>query len=181
VLAYLTRNLFLLILGLLGLFHWLGSWTGMFGHASYAFDVQDPRLMSLASLGVIGVGLVHEHHLQVRAPRFHEAYQVVGLLYLNVSLLILSIDGWHLDRLLPWVAVFTAATLLQIVAGARLHSPRFLGFGVTFLFIDLFTRFHEHFWDRLGKGLFFLVGGCGLFIAGAVAEQILRRSVRSAS
>ena len=29
------------------------------------------------------------------------------------------------------------------------------GFGLTFLFINLYTRFFEHFWDHMHKAIFF--------------------------
>jgi hypothetical protein len=180
LLAYQSRNTFLLVLALIAFFHWVGSFTSMFGRSGYEVEIQDPRLMSLVAFGVIVVGVAHERSRAslLRLPRFHVAYQAMGLLYLNLSLLILSID-WRKESALPWVIVFTLATIGQILAGARLHNPTLLGFGVTFLFIDLYTRFHERFWDRLDKGLFFLLGGLGLFGAGAAAEVLLRRAQRS--
>jgi hypothetical protein len=179
-LAYQSRNTFLLTLGLIAFFHWVGSFTAMFGRSSYDLSVQDPRLMCMVALGVLCVGIAHERSRAalLRTPRFHVAYQAMGLVYLNLSLLILSIE-WRDEAALPWVIVFTLATIGQILAGARLHSSTLLGFGVTFLFIDLYTRFHERFWDQLGKGLFFLFGGLGLLGAGAAAEALLRRARRS--
>jgi uncharacterized membrane protein len=41
--------------------------------------------------------------------------------------------------------------------------------------VNLFTRYYERFWDALGKGLFFLLGGAALLALGAVAERIARR------
>src|SRR5262249_49426774 len=41
--AYRLRNTFVLILSLLALFHWAGSWTGMVGRSTYEVDIQDPR------------------------------------------------------------------------------------------------------------------------------------------
>lgn len=179
-LAYRFRNLFLLILGLLGLFHWVGSWTSMFGRSGYGVEIQDPRLMCLAALAAIALGIFHERRLRPRTGRFYLAYQAVGLVYLNLSLLILTIDtGYRAERWgaspLFWMALFAAASLGQLVAGARLHNGLFTGFGVTTLCLNLYTRFFEHYWDGMHAGTFFLVGGGALFVAGAACEVLLGR------
>ena len=66
---------------------------------------------------------------------------------------------------------FTAAGVGQIVAGARLRDARLTGFGIVFLAIDLYTRFFEHFWDRLSAGTFFLLGGALAMILGYAFER----------
>jgi hypothetical protein len=180
VLAYRYSITFLLVLGLLGLFHWVGSWSSMFGRASYGLEIQDPKLMAGVSFAVLLFGLWHERALPRRDNRFDVAYQAVALLYLNTSLLILSIDSiWRanggVSTAFLWVLVLTGASLAELVVGARLNNGRLLGFGVTFLFINGFTRYSEHFWDDSKKGSFFLVGGLLVFAAGAGLEFLFRR------
>jgi len=178
VLAYRYSITFLLVLGLLGVFHWVGSWSQMFGRSTYELDIQDPKLMSVFALLVLGFGLWHERARPERLSRFYVAYQATALFYLNTSLLILSIDhawGDRISQTLPYVLLLTAAALAQLVAGARLHNGRLLGFGITFTFINGFTRYSESFWDKMGKGAFFLVGGLLVFLAGAALELLLRR------
>ncbi len=168
-LAYQFRITFLLVIALIELFHWIGSWTSMWGHSTYVFEVQDPRVMCVAALAVIGVGIWHERELADDTGRFYVAYESLGLVYLNMSLLILSIETGRW-----WVAVLTAAALGEIVLGARLKNRLMLGFGVTFLFIDGFTRFYETFWVTWEKGIFFLVIGVVTFAAGAACEFAVR-------
>ena len=48
-----------------------------------------------------------------------------------------------------------------------------LGFGVTTLAIDLFTRYYEGFWEKLDKGFFFLWGGVVLLGLGHGLERLL--------
>jgi hypothetical protein len=179
VLAYRYSITFLLVLGLLGLFHWVGSWSSMFGRSSYELEIQDPKLMAVVSFAVLVFGLWHERALPGRGgARFHVAYQAVALFYLNTSFLILSIDAPWVGRgelTLVWVLALTAASLGEIVAGARLNNGRLLGFGVTFFFINGFTRYSERFWDESQKGVFFLIGGLLVFVAGAALEVLFRR------
>ena len=177
-LAYRHHNGFLLVLGVLGFFHWVGSWEEMVGRSTYDIDIEDPRAMALVALGVIGVGVYHQKFLAERTLRFNQVYEALGLSYLNLSLLILSIfPGRHASdgAALPWIVLLTLAAIAQIIAGARLHDGLFTGFGVTFLAIDLFTRFGERFWAPLGAGSCFLLGGALLLGSGIALELVLKR------
>jgi hypothetical protein len=181
LLAYRFRNLFLLILALLGLFHWVGSWTAMVGRSTYELSIQDPRLMCGAALLVVAVGVWHELRLRPRTGRFFQVYQALGLAYLDLSLLILTIDsphGWGSQPL--WIAALALVAVGQILAGARLHSGLFTGFGVTALALNIYTRYFESFWGRLHQGVFFLLGGLALFAAGVACELLMKR-VRTVS
>jgi uncharacterized membrane protein len=99
-------------------------------------------------------------------------YQSVALIYFNLSLLILSIYPSATTG--PYIVVLTLAALGQILLGARLKSPLVMGFGVTVLAIDLFTRYFERMWDKLSQGLFFVVGGVLLVGFGAAVERSYR-------
>jgi hypothetical protein len=70
--------------------------------------------------------------------------------------------------------VFSVACLAQLVLGASLRDPRFTGFGIVFLSIDLYTRFFEQFWDSLSKGAFFVLAGLVAVAAGGLMELLAR-------
>jgi len=172
VLAYRFHITFLLVLALVEFFHWIGSWTTMWGRSTYVLEIQDPKLMAVAAIVVVGIGIWHEQALSDSTGRFFAAYESLGLVYLNLSLLILSVAAEpHAGG---WVAVFTLAAVGQIVLGARLKNSIILGFGVTFTFIDGFTRFYETFWDSWEKAVFFLALGALTFGVGAACEFVLR-------
>jgi uncharacterized membrane protein len=171
-LAYRFQNGFLLLLAVVGFFHWVGSWNSMLGRNTYSVEVQDPRVMALVAAAVVALGVVHEQRWQSRGQRFHQVYQTLGLLYLNLSLLILSSE--HTDAL-GWVVVLTVVALGQMVLGARLKSGLMMGFGVTAMAVNLFTRYFERFWDQLEAGVFFLLGGALLFGVGLGSEFLARR------
>lgn len=172
LLAYRYRNTFLLILALIGFFHWVGTWNDMYGRSTYEFAVDDPRLMCLAALVAIVLGIYHEHAWREETGRFYQAYETFGLIYLNMSLLILSIS--HTDPQF-WIMVWIGASIAQILAGARMHNPLLTGFGVTTFTINVYTRYWESCWRRFDTGVFFVLGGLSLFGAGLVCEIILRR------
>ncbi|MCP5196318.1 MAG: hypothetical protein H6974_05985 [Gammaproteobacteria bacterium] len=160
-----------LLLGLLLFFHGIGAWHAYGGHGAYFADIQDERLMAGMALVAIFLGLWHERWLKSgplrRCTGFGSLYLIFGLLYLNLSLWFLTLFGKPLD----WVLIFTAASIVQIAAGARLHDARFTGFGIVFLAIDLYTRFFEHFWDRWSAGVFFLLGGALAMVFGFACER----------
>jgi len=133
--------------------------------------------MSAAAIVAVVIGIVHEETLAERTGRFFAAYESLGLVYLNLSLLILSIE--RPDAVL-WIGILTIAAFAEIVLGAWLKNPIMLGFGVTFLFIDGFTRFYERFWDSWTKAAFFLGIGLITFAAGAACEFALRSRERQA-
>ena len=175
LLAYRYANSFLLILTLIIFFHWVGTWTSMLGRSTYALAIQDPRFMCLAALVAIGVGVFHERSLQNRTGRFFQAYETLGLIYLDLSLLILSIERYPRSGGEEfWVWVLFAAAIAQIAVGARLHNSLFTGFGVTAFAVNLFTRYFESYWNRFHTGTFFFLGGAGLFALGFACEVVLR-------
>ncbi len=175
-LAYLRRNLFLLVLALLAAFHWVGTSSSMFGRGGYALEIQDPRWMCGAALAAVALGVLHQVRWREHTGRFYQAYEVTGLVYLNLSLLILTIDDGRHGAPLVWIAVWAVAGLAQLVAGARLHDGVLTGFGVTALVVNLYTRYFETFWSRWHLGWLMLAGGLSLLAAGAACEVALLRA-----
>ena len=175
--AYVYRLLWPLLIALLYLFHGIGSWHRYVGSGSYVFDIQDPRAMAIIAAAVAAFGLYHERILEETKlqahPGFGRLYIIFGLLYLNTSLLILSIFPGKIE----WVLATTIVALAQIVIGARLKDGRFTGFGVVFLCIDMYTRFFEQFWNQLSAGLFFLCTGVIGVALGYIFERELNKSV----
>lgn len=174
VLAYRYRNTMLLFLSVAGMFHWAGAWDAMVGRSSYAFRIQDPRAMCVVALLAFGVGVYHELRLSDRTGGFHKVWESLGLLYLNVSLLILSIWLNEPDDALIWSLALAAASIGQILVGARLHNGLVRGFGVVFFAIGVFTRYHEVYWGTLELGSYLLWGGLVLLALGGCMECVVR-------
>jgi uncharacterized membrane protein len=175
LLAYRNHNTYLLILTILGLFHWIGAWNTMWGRSTYVFEIQDPRVMCVAALAAIGTGIYHERILYYQTGGFYKAWESLGLVYLNMSLLILSIWADFKDgNAISWIITFTVSCLAQIILGARFQNGLLRGFGITFFVIDIFTRYHEMFWNSLNLGTYLLYGGVCLVVVGGSMEASLR-------
>jgi hypothetical protein len=169
-----------LAFGILLLFHALGNWHTYSGQGTYLLGIRDERVTAIAGLVSVGFGMWQEHHWErdakCRWVGFGDLYIVFGLLYVNVSVWFLSLFPGGLR----WVLVFTLLGVAQLIAGARQWDTRFVGFGIVFLSIDLYTRFFEHFWDSLSKGAFFLLAGLLGVVLGGIMELKSRQSRQGA-
>ena len=171
-----------LFLSALFLFHGVGSWSAYAGHGTYVFDIQDPPGMALAATLVTILGVIHRRFEDGELARycgFGHILIVFGLLYLNCSLWVLSLESLHgwgfTDAWRIWIPAFAAAALGQIVIGAFLKDSLFTGFGVVFLAINLYTQFFEHFWDKMAMAAFFAVAGLAGIVIGFGFELLYRR------
>jgi hypothetical protein len=109
--------------------------------------------------------------------------KAMGLLYLFIALWILSIFGnYSLDvwqgvrqiELLHWSLLFALAAIACIWISLKTADGMLRGFGLTFLGINLYTRYFELFWDSTNKVVFFLILGITLALVGRYAEKIWR-------
>lgn len=163
-----------LTLGVLLAFHGLGLFHMYGGRGSYFMGIRDERLTLAIAIASILFGMWHEKALEKDQHRrevgFGQIYIVWGLLYANLSLWFLSIPSGDLVG----VVLFTAACIAQLILGGRFHDGRFIGFGLVFLSINIYTRMFEHFWDDLSKGNFFLISGVIALVAGFFMERRAR-------
>jgi hypothetical protein len=106
----------------------------------------------------------------------------MGLLYLFIALWILSIFGnygeirsWSSARqieLFHWGVLFAFASIAAIAYGLKRDDYTSRAFGITFLFINLYTKFFEYFWDATHKTIFFLILAVSFWLLGTRAERI---------
>jgi len=183
------------VFGLLSLGAWMGTETGyMSGGGMYFLGMNYPLRFvifgaALAALGIAGqssftgagtaaASLGFKGRLLSMSPQT----KVIGLLHLFVALWIMSIFGnygdmtqWHRVRqyeLLHWAVLFGAAAIAAIWYGLRQDDGALRGFGLTFLFINLYTRYFEYFWNTLHKAVFFALLAVSFWYLGSKAESI---------
>lgn len=162
-----------LLVGILMLFHAIGYAHRYGGSGSYFMGIDDERLTAVIAIVAIVLGLWHERQFEAENSRrvgFGHVYIVFGLLYLNLSLWFLSLPRGQLLATL----VFSATGIAQLVAGARLHDGRFVGFAIVFLSINLYTRLFESFWNEISKGSFLLLAGSLALVLGIAFERRAR-------
>ena len=169
-----------LLLGILLAFHALGLVHSYGGHGRYFLSIADEKSTCVAAVAAIVLGMWHERTLEQNPDSalvgFGRIYIVLGLLYANLSLWLLSIPHGGLSAVLA----FSAAGVAQLVLGGRFHDGRFTGFGIVFLSINIYTRLFESFWDEASKGSLLLVSGAVALVAGYLFEK-RARSLRAQS
>lgn len=170
------------VFALLSLGSWMGAETGYAsGWGAYYLGMNYPVRFVLFGLLLIFCGNAVFKAWPQRQELLRPT-RVVGLLYVFIALWILSIFGdyrgaynWLETRqieLLHWSILFAAAALAAIYHGVRYDDAMTRGFGLTFLFINLYTRFFEYFWDSTHKAIFFALLALSFWYLGSRAEKI---------
>ena len=169
------------VFAILSLGSWFGAETGYAsGWGAYYLGMNYPLRFVLFGLVLTGVSFGFKYVRQL--AEFRHATYVLGLLYLFVALWILSIFGdygdinsWYRVRqieLLHWGLLFALAAIGAIVYGLKQDDYTSRAFGITFLFINLYTKYFEFFWDATHKAVFFLIIAASFWLIGSHAEKI---------
>jgi hypothetical protein len=169
------------IFSLLSIGGWFGAETGYeSGWGAYYLGMAYPLRFVVFGLALTLSSIPLQRVESRRA--FYRPTLAIGLLYLFIALWILSIwgncqgyDDWHEAshfELFHWSLYFGLAAVVSVYLGLKLDDAMLRGFGLTFLFINLYTRFFELFWNNLHKGLFFGILGFSFWLIGSKAESI---------
>lgn len=160
---------------------WMGTETGYrSGWGAYYLGMNYPLRFILFGGVLTAVALALEPHSL--AKRFFRSTLVMGLLYLFIALWIMSIFGNYGDmsaweranqiELFHWSILFGLVACGAIYHGLKYENGITKGFGLTFLFINLYTRYFELFWNSIHKAILFAVLGMSFWYLGARAEKI---------
>ncbi len=179
--GYFCKSKLTWIFAILSLGGWLGAETGyQSGWGAYYLGMNYP--LRFVFFGIILTGLTFLNSRKRLLVEFGNTNLAMGLLYLFISLWIMSIFGnygdyssWELiqqSELFYWAILFGIVSGLAIYHGIKYENSITKGFGITFLFINLYTRYFEYFWNDLHKALFFAVLAISFWLVGIYAEKI---------
>ena len=189
--AYWHKNTLVLVFALLGLATWFGTESGyVSGWGAYYLGLNYPMRFALVSPLVVLFGYLHEKLRLFNAPEaFVKAYYSIGLLYVNLSLWIMSIFGNYGDmhiwreasqwELLVFALIWGLADVVIFVIGSRWQNRMFTGYAIVFLILNIYTRYFEFFWDEMHKSLFFIVLGGMSIAVGLIFERRLKAAQRT--
>ena len=188
------------VFGLLSLGAWMGTETGyLSGRGAYFLGMNYPLRFVIfgAGLTLLGIAGAHAWHsgrnssggAMRRLLALSPQTKVIGLLHLFIALWIMSIFGnygdmtqWHNVKqyeLLHWSLLFGVVAVAAVWYGLKEDDAVLRGFGLTFLFINLYTRFFEYFWDSIHKAAFFAILAVTFWYIGAKAETIWHFGART--
>lgn len=169
------------VFALLALGSWFGTETGyVSGWGMYFLGMNYPVRFVLFAAVLIGLAFVFKRIPKLAA--FFKPTFVMGLLYLFISLWMMSIFGNYGDmdvwehvpqvELLHWGLIFGAVAIAAIVYGLKTDDATARGFGIAFLFINLYTKYFEFFWEGTHKAVFFIIMAISFAAVGRWAEKI---------
>lgn len=170
------------VFALLSMGSWFGAETGYAsGWGAYYLGMNYPMRFVLFGLLLLLSGSYVFNNWPGRAE-FLAPTRAMGLLYLFIALWILSIFGNYSDpdswlqarqiELFHWSLLFALAAIVSIWHGLRYDDGMTRGFGISFIFINLYTRYFEYFWDSTHKAVFFAILALSFWYLGSRAEKI---------
>jgi len=181
VLAFAFASNLIWIFALAAFGSWYGTETGYeSGWGAYYLGMNYPmRFVLFGAALLLATGLSAKAQW---ARIFFRATLAMGLLYFFIALWLLSIfgnygsmDSWyhagHLE-LLQWSVLFGLAAAAAVGHGLKYDNGMTKGFGITFFFINLYTKFFEIFWDHMHKAIFFAILAVSFWLIGTRAERI---------
>ncbi|KAH8588933.1 hypothetical protein B0O99DRAFT_600316 [Bisporella sp. PMI_857] len=181
-----AKSAFIWSCGMIALGTSFGAVTGYIsGWGAYYLGMSYPFRFVFFGLSIIGLAYLMAG-FELTSPLWSTT-RIWGLLYFFIALWILSIfgnddlfsDSNHTTyrgrghgRLFIWSLMFFGAASVSMWHGLRYADGTTKGFGLTFLGINLYTKFFELFWDQWYKPLFFAVLAGTLAIIGRYAELV---------
>lgn len=181
ILAWKFNSRLIWAFALISLGSWFGTETGYQTDWSHYFlGMNYPlRFVCFGFLLVLFSFLMRKLH---RLDYFRELTYIIGLFYLFISLWLLSIFGnfgtledWlkvKQTEIFYWGIISAAVTVGFIVYGLKQKDSIAREFGITFLLINLYTRYFEYLWDVTDKTIFFSILAVSFWLIGRKAEKI---------
>ncbi|MCP4251973.1 MAG: DUF2157 domain-containing protein [Candidatus Scalindua sp.] len=169
------------ILSLLSLGSWMGTETGYASDwGAYYLGMNYPLRFVLFGI-ILTASSFAFMKCQIRKD-FLRPTRAMGLLYLFIALWIMSIFGNYGDlhewqevkhiELFHWSLLFGLVAIASIYHGIKEDDGMTRGFGITFLFINLYTKYFEYFWNNTHKAIFFAILAASFWYLGSRAEKI---------
>ncbi len=142
-----------------------------------------PMRFTLLGLFILGANFLLKK--SERLSKFKEPTYFSGLILFFTALWILSISG-NYSSYEKWLEVrqyqlwlysilLLAASISAIIIGIKKEDILLKNMGISFIFLNLYTRYFEYFWDSLHKALFFAIIAVSFYLVGKKAEKIWDR------
>ncbi len=181
ILAWVFKSRLIWAFVLISLGAWFGTETGYLSRWNWYFaGMNYPLRFVFFGLLVTCIALLLRNHKKFNFF-FYTTY-VSGMIYLFISLWLLSVFGnfgsleeWYTVKqlhLFYWALISAFVCVASIYIGLKYRDDIAREFGLTFLFLNLYTRYFEYFWDSWHKAIFFCILAASFWFIGRRAEKI---------
>ncbi|MEC8882233.1 MAG: hypothetical protein VX737_03025 [Pseudomonadota bacterium] len=181
VIAFCTGSRLVWVFSLLSMGSWLGHETAYI-NGLYVLSLSLPLVTCL--YGVVLTTAAVFFRDNTFFARFYLSTAVLGLVYLFISLWVLSLSssvlsffGFDMGRLF-WSLVFAFAALVALWHGLKYDHAITRGFGCSFLLINLYTQYFSYCYHLLPKAVFFLILAISFWALGCYSETFSRQMNR---
>ena len=181
VMASKFRSRLIWAFALISLGSWFGTETGFQTDWSYYFLGMNYPLRFVL-FGALLVAFSFAMAKMRKLEYFRELTYIIGLMYLFISLWLLSIFGnfgsledWLKVKQLElfyWGIISILVSLAFTFYGLRNKDEIAREFGITFLLVNLYTKYFEYLWDVTDKTIFFSILAISFWLLGRKAEKI---------
>lgn len=181
-LAVKLRSQLIWIFMLISLGVWFGTETAYRSNWGFKFwGMNFPLRFTLFGLCVTAFAyLLQGRWMALKA--FVGLSQLIGLLYLMLSLWMLSIFGNYSDfedwtavrqyHILYWGIAAILICLGCVWYGLKNKDYKMREIGFVFLILNIYTRYVEYLWDNINRAVFFLILALSFWFVGRWAEKI---------
>ncbi|RYE21997.1 MAG: DUF2157 domain-containing protein [Sphingobacteriales bacterium] len=180
-LAWRLKSGLIWLFSLVALGSWFGTETGYQSNWNdYFLGMNYP--LRFVIFGAVLVAVCYVLRSKKWFGEFYELTYVLGMLYLFVSLWLLSvfgnyanIDAWWLVsqfKLYYWGLITAAIAGGVLWYGLKSRDVIAREFGITFLLVSVYTKYFEYLWDHVNRTIFFLLLALSFWIIGHYAERI---------
>jgi len=188
-LAYLLRNVLILVLNVIVFFTWFGGVTGYIsGWGAYFFGMNYPMRFLIAGLLMAGMAIVHRRAEQDRLRSYDGFFKVWlsgGIFFSEMALWLMSLFGnygsifsRYIDsagELILFNALWTGFNAILLWAGSRFRLRMLRGYAMTFLIIQGYTLYFWKIAGHLGEIMTTFVAGAATLALVVVLESKRRR------
>ena len=184
IIAYRMKDQVALLFGIAFIGHAVGFFTAYY-FACYMIGVQFPAIQLLVGVLMMFIGLWHVEKIRENGDHylflFGRTYQWTGLLFIYLSLWIMSLwgfteSGWKEPSAVElWISnlLFLGISLGAMFFGAFKEDRLYFNFGLTFFIIETYTLFFSRVWATIGSAFGSLLLGVLLVVTGYALRKIL--------
>ena len=192
-LAYVRRNVLLLVLNVIVFFTWFGGVTGyLSGWGAYFFGMNYPLRFLVAGLLMVGMSLLHRNAEQGRLSSYEGFFKVWlsgGVFFSEMALWLMSLFGNFGDisssyrespgELFFFGLLWAVFNTVLLFLGSSYQLRMLRGYAITFLVIQGYTLYFWKIAEHLGFILATFVAGAATL--GLVIAMESRRRARRAN
>ncbi len=184
VVAIVRKKELVWLFGLMALMIGYGAVTHNLSKDNELFvGMNFPMRFTLLGLFILAANFILKN--SARLSKFKEPTYFSGLILFFTALWILSISGNYSSyekwlevrqyQLWFYSIILLVASIGAIIIGLKKEDIMLKNMGITFIFLNLYTRYFEYFWDSLHKALFFAIIAVSFYLVGKKAEKIWDR------